>query len=132
MASAASNPIVHFTDITTPNTEDAPPQEECQEGNPVLPDGEGVVWSAASAMHGHGGQHPGDGWARLAGAGLLYTEPQTEDPCRSDIKPPRASTARIADASVRKVHLAPHGVDVEPLAAAAAAAASHRLCAWTP
>ena len=57
-------------------------------------------------MHGHDGQHPGDGWARLAGAGLLYAEPQTEDPCRSDIKPPRASTARIADASVRKVHLA--------------------------
>lgn len=44
----------------------------------------------------HGDQHPGDGRARLAGAGLLHLEPQAECPCCADHPLPQSGVAEPA------------------------------------
>lgn len=73
-----------------------PPAGVLQCDHPVLPDGEGAFWAATPANNWDVGVHPGDGKARLACAGLLYTEPKAEDFGCANHLPPRAGAAELA------------------------------------
>lgn len=64
--------------------------------SPVLPDGEGSVWSAASVKHGHGVLHPGHGRTHLLDAGLFHPEPAARIFDGRCIRPPCAETAQPA------------------------------------
>ncbi len=67
-----------------------PPARILRCSNPVLPDGEGALWPAASAHDRHGGQHPGDGRARLAGSGLFHASSRRQKTLAVQISSRRA------------------------------------------